>query len=106
MWTDIGAVEAPDSLVNGATIGAIIGGLAGGVPPAIFAAVYGDCPCGRTNAAVVGLASLGAAIGGSVGALADRLNGGRRDLYRHTPSVSIAPALIGGRIGVSGALRW
>jgi len=105
-WTETRRIDVPDSIVDGVVTGAVVGGLAGLVPPAIFFGMYGECPCSKTSGTFLQYSMLGAGIGAAIGAAADSARIGRKQIYRASPTVSLAPVLLPGRISVSGAIRW
>jgi hypothetical protein len=105
-WTETRLIEAPDSVVDGVVKGALIGGLSGGVPAAVFMGSYGECPCSTSGSIVLRYAALGAGICAAIGAMGDSSRIGRRQLYKTSATVSIAPVVFPGRLAVSAAVRW
>lgn len=105
-WTEVRLIQAPDSIVDGVVKGAIYGGLAGAIPAAVFMGSYGECPCSTSGGIVMGYTALGAGIGAVIGAAVDGNRIGRRQLYKASPTVALAPLLLPGRVAVTAAVRW
>ena|SRR5436190_9963563 len=105
-WTEVRLIQGRDSNLDGLMAGAIVGGLAGGLPVGLFLGIYGECPCSDSTALVARYAALGAGIGAAIGFAADIQGIGRRQLYRASASVSVAPVLLPARVGFAATVQW
>jgi hypothetical protein len=109
--SDIQRIEAPDTLLNGVTIGMGAGGAAGGV----LGGIIGDLVCEQAGGCVaIGallVGGMGAGMGGLVGVIVDSFRETRQPVYERGPASSgaqliVAPVISRDRAEVSGAIRW
>lgn len=97
--SDVLMIAKPDGLKEGFLVGMLTG--------VTMVVVQPDDPDYGSGAKAAFAAYFGLAFGG-IGALVDKMVGGRDVVYRQpgTVSVSLAPVLSGGRRGIGAVLRW
>lgn len=105
-WAEVGAIETQtaDSIVDGLAKGAMIGGLSGGLGSVlIMGTICSGCSYGSEAMRV---AMVGAGIGAAIGALVDSSRHSRKQVYKASPSVSVAPVLAPKAVAISGVVSW